>query len=249
MDRNQQSMLIEAQFKELAEYHNGIAMSSDNGRVLICGQFEIDLELGENSYQDTYKLEIILPENYPQTPPTVRELENRIPKEFHLNPDKTLCLAPPLAVRKKFTENKTLLGFFIHLVAPYLFSFNYWKQYGAMPYGEYSHGGKGIWEYYQKCFDVTTDFSVLSLLKSLVENTFRGHLQCPCGSGKITRKCHGALLLDIMKYQNQEDFLYDFLNVIQHFKESGQELPDGIITEQFLRNVEKVKKDFKRKYE
>ena len=54
----------------------------------------------------------------------------------------------------------------------------------------------------------------LALLKLLADGKYRGHLICPCGSEKILRKCHGPILLGLLKHQPKERFLRDATNIL-----------------------------------
>ena len=58
------------------------------------------------------------------------------------------------------------------------------------------------------------------LLKVMADGTYRGHHLCPCQSGKILRKCHGPVMLDLVKQQSKDRFINDATNVLYSFKES-----------------------------
>jgi hypothetical protein len=66
-----------------------------------------------------------------------------------------------------------------------------------MPFGDLSHGVLGIIEYYTDLFGTADNVVALSLLKILAEDNYRGHHKCPCGSGRMLRKCHGPILLEL----------------------------------------------------
>jgi hypothetical protein len=52
-------------------------------------------------------------------------------------------------------------------------------------------------ETYQEFFNEKEPKIVFMLMKSISEDTYRGHSLCPCGSGRKMRYCHGAF---VMKY-------------------------------------------------
>ena len=87
----------------------------------------------------------------------------------------------------------------------YFYAASYFKRYGVAPYGERSHGVKGIEEAYMERYRVTDRNVLMHLLLYLTGiQRYRGHLECPCGSGKKFRDCHGGKILkDIMSPLNK----------------------------------------------
>ena len=83
-----------------------------------------------------------------------------------------------------------------------------------MPFGELSHGGIGILEYYQELFDLKDTRRVLTMLKILADDKYRGHDRCPCGSGKRLRSCHGGKLLEVQPLQSPSNFQRDFDHIV-----------------------------------
>lgn len=164
------------------------------------------------------KIELILSSMYPETPPVVRETTG-LTKEFHTNTDGTLCLGSPLAVRATYMRHPTLVGFVEGSVIPFFFAFNYLANYGELPFGELSHGGKGLLEYYQELFDISSGEHVLGLLRILAESDYRGHLPCPCGSHAALRQCHGEILREISTLQSTDDFFMDYYSIFKLLSE------------------------------
>jgi len=150
-----------------------------------------------HTLQDRYDVEILIPSKYPDFVPLAYEVGGRIPDDFHRHPDKSLCLAAPLEQKRKFDQTKSLVGFVDNLVVPFLFQHSFYEKHGKMPFGDLSHGISGIIEYYAELFEVNNNVIALSLLKVLAEDNYRGHNECPCGSGFILRKCHGPILLEL----------------------------------------------------
>lgn len=172
--------------------------------LAIRGEVEVTVE--------GFEIEISIPGDYPSQPPWVRETEGRT-SEFHTYSDGTLCLGAPLAVKATYRKDPTLLGFIEKSIIPYFFSYIHWKKSGKLPYGELSHGAKGIVEFYRELFVVETDQQILPLLRVLADNDYRGHVLCPCNSGLIMRTCHGATLLDIKSLQSPLEFMKEYCQV------------------------------------
>lgn len=85
-----------------------------------------------------------------------------------------------------------------------------------MPFGELSHGGKGIFENYKDLFNVVSTEQVLRLFKILVDKSYKGHNPCPCNSGKVLRKCHGDILREILEIHGYEAFMHEYHLMTEH---------------------------------
>ena len=216
--REHQVLLIQQMREVHREFPELLLQKAEDGRFFVTGclAFSVETEKG-TILEDAYQVKISIPPDYPQSVPTVREVGGRIPKEFHRHPhDGTLCLGAPLAVRMAFHKDRSLLGYIRNQVVPYLFAHSYNEEYEEMPYEQLPHGGEGILLYYREVLGVNNILAVLGLLRVLVDDSYRGHYDCPCGSGRNLRKCHGPALLAVKDYQNQDDFLVDFLMILRH---------------------------------
>ena len=207
--------LIKQQFEELVQTFPSLRLCEDRPRHwVIRGKISFSASFQNDTITDTFSVTIILPDDYPHSPPNVQETGGRIPADFHQNPDRTLCLGIPIEVRQRFKKEPTLLAFVEKLLIPYLYSYSYFEKYGKLPFGEFAHGGKGIREYYQELFKTDDIYIVLELLKIMANGSYRGHHLCPCNSGKILRKCHGQLILKLLKEYPKEIFFKDFLYIL-----------------------------------
>jgi len=213
--------LIRQQFEELALTYSGLALSEDApGRWAIRGILSFSATFQGVTLADAFSILIILPDDFPDSPPTVQETGGRIPADFHQYRDRTLCLGAPVEVWGRFKADPRLVTFVETLVVEYLYGYVHQEKYGTLPFGELSHGCKGIREYYQDLFE-TDDVQIeLALLKVLADGTYRGHLGCPCGSDTILRKCHGQVLLRLLEHQPKERFLRDAENILYSLEKS-----------------------------
>lgn len=179
-------------FKELKNKYEGLFLLDNENKVI-----------GRISFLDNasgllceYDIEILIPKKYPNKIPTIKEISGKIIHTFHTNGDGTMCLGSKLDVLHKFSASPTLLGFVENLVEPYLFAHAYFLEYGKMPFGELSHGTKGVIEYYNSLFEVDDYEMVMNVLHFLCKYGFRGHHKCCCGSKKKFRNCHGKTIID-----------------------------------------------------
>jgi len=189
------------------------------GAFVVTGALSFRMEHEQREILDSYEVEIRVPPSYPQSPPAVKEVGGRIPKDFHTHADdETLCLGAPLAVSMAFAQHPTLLGYIERQVVPFLFGYSYKAKYGAMPFGELPHGTPGILQYYRELFGVDQNMKTLGLLKILADGNYRGHMPCPCGKGPKLRNCHGPQLLEIKKHRSPEWFVNECVTLLVHVK-------------------------------
>jgi hypothetical protein len=208
-------VLIEQQFEELVQVFPELKLCQDApGRWVIRGTLSFSATFKAVDITDSFSVLIMLPDDYPDTPPLVQETGGRIPPDFHQYSDRILCLGAPAEVSRRFKDDPMLLNFVETLLIEYLYGYAYFEKHGTLPFGELSHGCRGIREYYEEAFSTDDVQITLSLLKVLADDTYRGHHACPCGSGKILRKCHGPVLLGLLKNQPKEQFLSDSSNVL-----------------------------------
>lgn len=233
----ERNLLIGAHYRELSAKYVDLSISQGNaGTWIISGLLRFSASVPDKEViDDEYKIKITLLPDYPNTSPTAEETGGRIPEDFHRNKQGgTLCLAAPLDAHIKFAECPTLVGFVENLLIPYLYSFSYIEKYGNMPFGELSHGGEGLLEYYRELFNVSDDSYVMGLLRILSDDDYRGHHDCPCESGKIVRQCHGSQLLYIAKHQTRVEFSRDYLHIINYILENKENITQNRILQKHL---------------
>ena len=219
------SKLINQHFDELIQVYPGLVMSQDTPECwVIRGILSFSATYNDINIKDEYSVLITLAVNYPDLPPTVQETGGRIPPNFHQNADRTLCLGAPLEVYKRFKERPRLLPFVQTSLIEYLYGYSHLIKYGYLPFGELSHGYLGVREYYQDMFK-TDDVKILfSLLRIITDGVYRGHHKCPCGSGNILRKCHGPIILNLLKIQAGKRVLRDATYIYLFLDESEQNM-------------------------
>lgn len=144
--------------------------------------------------QDSFELEIEIPNAFPAEVPKVTELGGRIPREadYHVNPsDGTLCLGSPLRLRKLLAEEPTLTGFAAKCLVPYLFAQSQ-KLAGGSGYafGELAHGLRGMLDDYVALFGVKEFGQAVEALRLLGMKKRRANkLPCPCGCRQRLGRC------------------------------------------------------------
>lgn len=217
--------IIHQHYEELVKFYHDLNLSENKtDKWVIRGNLHFRATYNTITIEDNFNVLLVLPNDYPLSPPLAQETGGRIPLDVddHVYPSTSdLCLGAPLNIKLKFLGNPCLLYFVTDILIPFLYSFCYKQQYGKMPYGERSHGAKGILEDYQELFGVQDIKSTLGLLKILADNTYRGHHPCSCDSGAILRKCHGAQLQNLMSIQSSKQFQREMIYILKSLSEES----------------------------
>lgn len=210
--------LLTEQAKRLQEKFSGLELVElGSGGFVVKGNLSFSVVYCGKVIKDDYDIEIEIPIDYPKSAPTVKEVGGKIPNDidYHVNThDGTLCLGAPLAVKKTFAQQRNLLWFVEKQVVPFLFGISYKTKYGQFPFGELSHGSKGLLEHYKELFVVKDDFVALELLNLLCVGNYDERNMCPCGSGLKLRTCHRRILKKARKQQRVDEFRQEYLSIL-----------------------------------
>ena len=141
----------------------------------------------EGNWIASYLVRFAIPAGYPNEIPTVHEIGGRIPKKaaFHVNPDGSLCLGVPEELWIKTGGQFSVEVILDRLLRDHLIGTTSALNGGGWAYGEYSHGGKGVCEFYSK------------LSRSRTQPTFWLSSTC-CkpgrskGIGRVTAEAQGS---------------------------------------------------------
>ncbi len=208
-------------------------VSCKDGIAVYCGRlvFTASYE-GHGLVDDAFDVELELPIGGFGVVPVAREIGGRIPREpaYHINDDGTMCLGAPLEVRRKFMRDRSLRGLINLQVVPFLYGYCIKQDKDYWPFGELAHGSQGIVQYYQKIFGVKSVLSIIEFLKILVEDNYRGHLPCPCGSERRLRNCHGQQIMEMKDIQSRENYFSDFVACVRQHVNSGEGIPRRVMT-------------------
>jgi hypothetical protein len=192
-----------------AKYPRLLLSKIPNGSYEIIGELEFLAEFQSEIIEDVYAVLIKIPSGYPKSLPVTYEIGGRIPQSFHHFDNGSLCLGTPLSVKMRFHEKPNLLGFIEVCLIEYLYGYSYFQKHGELPIGEFAHGVDGIIEHYQDIFGTEKLETIIELLSILANDSYRGHIDCVCGSGNRLRNCHGKPLLKLMKYQTPWEYQGD----------------------------------------
>ena len=204
---------METQIADLTAVHKGLMeIAQHETEMVLAGTVPFIASYdGLETISATFDIELTIPSDFPEKLPRVKETGGQISADYdHLDPGGTLCLAVPIEQRRVFLEDPTLLGFVNRLVIPYLYGYCYFRKHGHHPFKEAAHGYEGILDHYKDSLGLREDLSALKVICVLLEYGYRGHHDCPCGSGQTVRTCHGPKLLALHQTHNVETLRGDF---------------------------------------
>jgi len=235
-----QNLVIEQVTDVQAEQPGLELVSAVTGIMIVRGDVRFCIDHNGRAYKDSYQVEIVIPPDYPISPPTVIETGGSVPADFHRFP-KTgiLCLAAPVELVRVFAQDRSLHHYINHLLVPYLFSNTYFREHGQLPHGELSHGMFGLLEYYGEFFSVVP-VTAMKLLKLLADNFAPPLMACPCGSGRQLQDCHGPKIAELQPLLPPKHFEKELREMITVAQATNINLPEwDVMPKRMLRNRER----------
>ena len=190
---------LSRQIKDLQEARRGLTeIRRKVGGITLSGALPFTVHYnGHESITACFDVELCVPESYPDDLPIAWEIGGSIREYEHKNPDGSLCLCVPIKSRIVFHRKPTLLGFVELLLLPFLYGYCYWKKHGIHPFGEQRHGSAGIVQFYVDTFDLKCEKDAVEVIRFLSRYGYDGHRSCPCGGGRLVKRCHGKTLREL----------------------------------------------------
>jgi hypothetical protein len=169
----------------------------DGGTAIVRGTFT--LRGHDGRVLDEYRVSITLPRGYPKSLPIVREVGGRIPwkPHFHVGPDGVACVCLPDDRWRYFPEGAPFVQFLDGPVRNFFLGQTLVAMGEDWPFGQWSHGAKGVEEYYQWLLQTNDLAAIVRYLRVLAKPHLKGHWDCPCGNGRNIRRCCRARIEDL----------------------------------------------------
>jgi hypothetical protein len=212
--------LFVSQLKQVeTDFPKLVAILGSGEKMVLAG--EIDIIDSEGKHWESYKIEIHHSDLFPKRFPRVFEVGDKIPKigDWHIYEDTQSCCIKVLPEEMIICRDGiSVLGFIKYQVLPYFFNQTHRRVEGYYVNGEYSHGFKGLVEFYSRIL-MTEDPRKLIRFISIVakgEKPGRTHL-CFCGSGDKFRKCHRNSF-EQLAFIDSEILLNHGLQIAEYFK-------------------------------
>jgi len=188
---------------------------------------EEHLSLGlliKDSYQIKIKFKKGRDSNLPEVSETGLRIEtssqkwNRDKEDLHAYTDNVCCLCMKMEERENLPIGFNLPDFFHNLLTPFFYAQSYFEENGSWPWGDYSHGVYGAFEWYFRKDKLSDEEKIefIDFLKEkkvwvrtkelLSKGPIKADSSCICGRRKI-KSCHPNVLLALWKMsRNMGDF-------------------------------------------
>jgi hypothetical protein len=169
------------------------------GRAEVCGTFPVRSPDGVE--RDRYQITIELLADFPKSLPIVREVGGRIPwkSDRHVNVGGTCCVLIPDARWRSFPEGAPFRQFLDGPLYDFFLSQSLVALGEPWPFGQWSHEGEGLWEYYRELLQTTDKRRVARVVYLLSRAQMNPRCDCPCGKEKKLRDCCLATVADLRK--------------------------------------------------
>lgn len=162
------------------------------GTLRIAGTLEFSAEARNRPrVSDRYVISLQVAPSFPRSIPVVREMEGRISESFHQMSGGELCLGSPTRIRLILAEAPSLCSFVERCVIPYLYGYSLVEQGEVPPFGELSHGAKGLREDLADLIGFEEEHILGGFVRLLsMKRRQANRRSCPCGSGLRLGRCH-----------------------------------------------------------
>ncbi|UXN68575.1 hypothetical protein N8A98_15080 [Devosia neptuniae] len=181
------------QLSEIAEKFPDLLIEQVEPFLVLSGQFELVLN-GESF--DSYSVRIEV-EGFPKIEPKVFERGGRVKDGQHRNGSGTCCTCV-FEVWRAGNPNASLVDFLTGPVRNFFLGHQEFERTKVWPFGELSHGLKGIVEAAAELLGISADEAkVTRYLRFLARRKGVRYRRCPCGSGDYLHHCHGNELREL----------------------------------------------------
>jgi len=170
------------------------ALHLEDGRPVARGTYALD-EAGREL--DRFLVEIDFGPLAHGELPKVWEIEGRIPRTSnrHINAHNgSACVCLPEDYFLQHPGKFDVVAFLQGPVRDFFVGQAIVERGGPWPHGEWGHEDVGPREWAEGFFVGLSPVHVAAYLKVLAMKDLKGHVECPCGSGRRLRDCHMDLL-------------------------------------------------------
>ena len=189
--------------KALALHQPAMTVWTQDGLLVAEGELIV---ASPDCPDERFAVRIEVPRDFPESEPKVFETGGRIPRtsDRHMFEDNGACCTGVYEEWLVEAGDPTFSAFLCGPVDRFFFS-QVWFELtervhgtGGWPFGERSHGLLGILEGYAAAIGIVFDPEkagpLFAHLRLLERKNIKGHVRCPCGSGKRLRDCHSDRL-------------------------------------------------------
>ena len=178
-----------------------LQVSQRNDDFIVVGPFILTDNINDAGPFDSYNVGIVVSSDYPETAPSVYELGERIPHKVDRHMfNSSACCVTVFSAWKEQNSDHSFRKYLSGPIRDFFLSQSHFEETDKWPFGEYEHGDIGIAQACSEVFQMTlSPDDAKRYLKYAALDRPKGHLQCPCGSGLIIRKCCGISKLETVR--------------------------------------------------
>ncbi|HEY3375240.1 MAG TPA: hypothetical protein VGK02_09280 [Candidatus Aquicultor sp.] len=202
----------------------------EQGRVVLVGVLPLDGTVEGLYIQDSYRVRIEFPDDYPYALPGVYEVGGRKEKvmqiwklnnsaNLHYFREGKACLCYAAAKKRYCNRNTTIETLLNELIIWFFYEQSYFEKTGKWPAGEYGHGFIGTMQFYREELQVEDNSLIISSVKFLAtSDAIKADTPCLCGSRKLISKCHPSLYVRLRALRpliDQDMAMYDLALLVQ----------------------------------
>jgi hypothetical protein len=194
-------------FKRELEEFESLNYEIQEQKITITGSWAV---FGKTNLIRRYEIKMVLPDDFPKSPPIVYETDGKIRKEpkYHMNPgSNSACLFSKPERYEKWPIGSGIREFLNGPVRDFFFSQAYRKLTGKWPFDEWSHENEGVLEYYASKIGVGEVLKIEKFLRLAILPKILRQWKCPCGSKKRLIKCHKDQLIFLSKMIPQKELI------------------------------------------
>lgn len=211
---------IKELIQELIQYQPNLKVVDEDKKILE-GKLLVNKEHDNFIVNRFFDIRIEIAENLVYLS-DVFETGNYIDKRYHHKyTNGKLCLSTYIDLITANAQNNSLVSFCEDFIEPYLFSYEYYKTYGFFPFGDREHDVVGTLSSYKDITGIYDYKELRQFIYKIVkgEYIYRGHLPCPCGSGKRTRNCHPRIKNLIDNPFGQVQMVEDWNKILEKYND------------------------------
>jgi hypothetical protein len=162
------------------------------GRIVAEGRVAL---FANGEIVDDYGIRVVMPLEGTGDQPQLFELGGRIPRTHDRHIDDNCgkcCVMATDEFPFRYPGGCDLLTFVRGPVRDFLVSQAHYEQHGKWPFEPRSHGLAGRLEFYAEQVGSKNAGIGLRVCMLVAAASTSRHIECPCGSGRLLRKCHRA---------------------------------------------------------
>ncbi|OQB12889.1 MAG: hypothetical protein BWY15_02038 [Firmicutes bacterium ADurb.Bin193] len=217
-------MIVRANIENLIFNFSDFYIDGETNELfIIFGNLYVNKVFNDFPVNKIYNISMHIPKNLPEQLPVVYDICGQVSDTYsHKYKDHSLCLGTTMEIYIDFCNGMSLSQWIDRYIVSYFFSYEHYMRFGEYPFGERDHC-LGPLEFYREYFCFADLPNTFEFLRKIKDEPYRGHLPCPCNSGKITRKCHGSKLLPLFQFNAMGQVCKDYDTIFRMVKKYDEQ--------------------------